>query len=190
MRIATAALTTAALVIAAPLAARADRGTVLTVGLTGDGRASGETFANAGRTDVRLLAGARLTVSFEDPPLAMPPPGDIAAEVRLAPELLTGFLADDVHAEGYVGAGVRGELWLASHRRSVGMRTAVYAAARAIVIGGHRDGAVEAAIGEYLSFRGGSRFGWEGGALIRPRADAAEPGPRELDALVTIYVGW
>jgi hypothetical protein len=110
--------------------------------------------------------------------------------VRLAPELLAGFVADDVHAEAYAGGGLRGELWLASARRSFAIRTAMYTAARAIVIGGHQDGAAELALGEYLQFAGGTRFGWEGSAQIRRRNGAAANESRELDALISIYIGW
>jgi hypothetical protein len=67
------------------------------------------------------------------------------------------------------------------------MRTAIYTAARAEVIGKHQDGAAELVLGEYLWLPHGGRFGWEGGALIRPHDRA---GQRELDAVITVYVGW
>ncbi|HUJ62696.1 MAG TPA: hypothetical protein VLX92_29540 [Kofleriaceae bacterium] len=179
----------AVLVVASP--ALADRGTVVTLGAMLDGRSTASTFTTASNQVVNdVLGGARLTLSFEDAPPPLPPAEMISSDLRLAPELLAGFLADDTHAEGYVGAGVRGELWLASARRGFQMRTAIYLAARAIVIGGHQDGAAELAMGEYLLFADGKRFGWEGGAMIRPRNDAAPDQAKELDALMSIYVGW
>ncbi len=182
------AVIAAALLAAAP--AHADRDTAVVVGATLVARATGATFAAANKADIRWLGGGRLTLSFDDPPPPIPPPGHLGFDARLAPELLAGFIADDVHAEGYAGAGLRGELWLASANRRFHMRTAAYAAARALVIGDHRDGAVELVVGGYLSFAGHRRFGWEGGAVIRPRAGVPVGEARELDALVSIYVGW
>jgi hypothetical protein len=180
----------AACLVAAPGHAHADREPVVVAGITIDARAIAADFSAAGTAETRILLGGRMTVSFEDAPMPVPPPGDIAADLRLAPELLAGFVANDVHAEGYLGAGLRGELWLASARRGFRMRTAMYTAARAIVIGGHQDGAAELALGEYLLFTSGKRFGWEGSALIRPRGDSAASQARELDAQLSIYLGW
>jgi hypothetical protein len=183
-----ASITAAALLAAAP--ARADRDTAVIVGATLAARSTAASFSAASTSDVRLLGGGRLTLSFDDPPPPIPLPGEIGADLRLAPELLAGFVSDDVSAEGYVGAGLRGELWLASARRGFHMRTAMYIATRAIVIGAHPDAAIELALGEYLVFSGHRRFGWEGSAVIRPRDDAPAGESRELDALISIYVGW
>ena len=54
------------------------------------------------------------------------------------------------------------------------------------MIGKHRDGATEFAIGEHILYGHGKRLGWEVGAMLRPRHD----GRHELDALTTIYIGW
>ena len=58
------------------------------------------------------------------------------------------------------------------------------------MIGDHRDAAGELALGEYRSFTGHRRFGWEGSAVFRKRGGAPAGEARELDALVVIYVGW
>ena len=153
--------------IAAP--AFADRSMTFELGLTGDVRATGASFSTAGASDdLSKLGGMQLVLGFENAPLAIPAPGEISAELRLVPELLAGFLADDTHAEGMVGGGLRGELQLASNRR-MPMSVAMYLAARAVVIGEHQDGAVQLVLGEYLSLSRGHRFGWEGGVMIRPR---------------------
>jgi hypothetical protein len=182
------ALVVAASLVAAP--AVADREPVTTVGVAAAARATAASFSAAGTAETQILFGARMTVSFEDAPMPIPLAGDIAADLRLAPELLAGFVADRVHAEGYVGAGLRGELWLASARRGVRMRTALYTAARAVVIGDHQDAAAELAVGEYLLFTGSKRFGWEGSALFRQRGGTSAGEARELDAQLSIYVGW
>src|SRR5262249_50978841 len=152
-------------------------------------RSIAPTFSEAGnKSGVQPMPGVSIVVGYENAPIAIPGPGEIATDLRLVPELVGGVVADDRHAEGYVGAGLRGELHLASARRGFEMRTAIYAAGRAIVVGENRDGATEIVIGEYLIRRSGVRFGWEGGALIRPRAERSTD--RELDAIMTIYVGW
>jgi hypothetical protein len=166
--------------------ARADRVTYLTLGVTGDGRATGATFSDAGQADVRWLGGSRLTLGFEDRALPIPADDAIVKDVRLVPELLAGFLSDDHHAEGYLGAGLRGEAHLASRK----LRTAIYAAARGLVIGGHHDDAVELVLGEYILLgHTAARFGWEGGAIVRTAPDAPASSSHELDAVMTIYVG-
>lgn len=174
-------------VLALATPALADRTTSITVGATLDARGTGSTFDTAGTVPVKMFGGARITLGFEDAPVPIPAPGGVAAGWRLVPELVAGFLGNDVLAEGFVGGGLRGELQLASHRRGVQMRTAIYTAARAEVIGKHQDGAAELVLGEYLWLPHGARFGWEGGALVRPHD---REGQRELDAVITVYVGW
>jgi hypothetical protein len=176
-------------VAAAP--ALADRSSVMQVGLTFDGRARGATWSDAGKKDVSPVGGARVSLSFEDAPVPIPEPGFFSTDTRLVPELFAGFLSDDERAEGYIGAGLRGEVQLASNMRSVNMRTGIYVAARGMIIGKHQDPGAEFVIGEYLERGAGHcRFGWEGGALMRPRPDAAPDKQRELGALISIYVGW
>ena len=179
------------MVLLAAAPAHADRHGYLTLGVLGDGRATGRTWDDAGKTDVSPWGGGRLTLSFEDAPIEMPPPTFIATDTRLVPELAVGFVANDIKAEGMLSAGLRGELHLASHRRGFQMRTVMYAAARADVIGKHQDGAAEFALGEYLLIGDSTtRFGWEGGAMIRPQPHAGAAHAKELDALMSIYLGW
>jgi len=173
--------------VAAP--AFADRSATPEIGIALWGRSTASTFSEAGnKSGVQPMPGLVVVVGYEDSPMAVPAPGEIATDLRLVPELVGGVVADDRHAEGYVGAGLRGELHLASARRGFEMRTAIYSAVRGIAIGENRDGAAEIVIGEYLIRRSGVRFGWEGGALIRPRAERSSD--RELDAIMAIYVGW
>jgi hypothetical protein len=161
--------------------------TVMTLGLTGDMRAHARTFSATEDAKASPELGARITFAFEQSPLELPPDPFVATDARLAPELLAGFLANDKRAEGFLGAGVRGELQIANgHRRS---RMAMYTAARAIVIGKHQDGGVEFVIGGYILGRGTSRFGWEGGAMLRPHASAEPARSHEVDAMLTLYVG-
>ena len=169
-------------------AAFADRGLVTTLGLTGDMRAHGRTYDSTANASARPLGGLRLTLGLEPDALPVPPGPYITKDARLVPELLAGFLADDVHAEGYVGAGLRAEVQIANGARDD--RMALYTALRGIVIGGDRDGATEAVLGGYVLFPGNTRFGWEGGAMARPRPHRPASEFRELDAELTFYVGW
>jgi hypothetical protein len=171
--------------------ARADRSTVMTLGATLDGRARGPTYGDAGSQDVHWLGGVQFALGFEEQPLAIPPSGYFVHDTRLVPELLAGFLADDIHAEGYIGGGLRGELVLASNKRDANMRTAMYLALRGIVIGSHQDPGAQLLVGTYLE-RGGrsTRFGWEGGIMMRPRPYDTPEHQRELDALISFYYGW
>jgi hypothetical protein len=186
-RVVSRAFVVALSIVAAP--AFAERSATPEIGISLWGRSTASTFSDAGnKSGEQPMPGLSLVVGYEDAPMAIPAPGEIATDLRLVPELVGGIVVDDRHGEGYVGAGLRGELHLASARRGFEMRTAIYVAARAIAIGENRDGAAEIIIGEYLIRRSGVRFGWEGGALIRPRAERSND--RELDAIIAIYVGW
>ena len=166
----------------------ADRGLVTALGVTGDMRAFGRTYSSTANADAHPLAGLRLTFGLEPDALPVPPSAYITKDARLVPELLAGFLMDDVHAEGYVGAGLRAEVQIANGERDD--RMALYTALRGIVIGGDHDGATEAVIGGYVLFPGNTRFGWEGGAMARPRPHRSAAEFRELDAELTFYIGW
>jgi hypothetical protein len=171
--------------------AGADRSTVMTIGATLDGRARGPTYGDAGNQSVQWLGGVQLGLGFAEEPLAIPPSGYFVHDTRLVPELMVGFLADDTHAEGYIGGGLRGELVLASNKRDANMRTAIYLAARGLIIGKHQDPGAEFVFGQYLE-RGGrsTRVGWEGGLMLRPRPYDSPEHQRELDALIAFYYGW
>ena len=168
--------------------AYADRAGVWSVAVTADARATGPDFSTASQNSVSFVAGARATLAFEDAPLPIPQGDLYASDATLVPELLAGFLPDDTRADGYIGAGLRAELRFASNRHAANQHTALYGAARAIVIGKHQDSATEFAIGGYLSHGGDlRRFGWETGVMMRPQDIA---GAHELDCLVSIYTSW
>ena len=181
----------AILVLLAASPATADR-TMVTLGGTFGVR---DTTANAEMVPVpEPLGGGRLTLSFGDYPAAFPVERDVTNyEGRLVPELRVGFLANDVKAEGELGAGLRGELQLSTLGRKpfwIKIRVGLYAAARAEVIGANRDPAAEFALGDYVWFANGrGRVGIEGGMMLRRQmfdgmlATKASP-------VWTIYLGW
>lgn len=173
----------ATVIVLASATASADRTAVLSVGGVMDMRFSGHTWDQANKQDTPdLFAGPRVTLAFEDPLLPKTPKGKVAADARLVPELLAGALLGSTLGEGYGGAGLRGELDLASWKARLGM----YVAARGLVIGSHRNATAELALGEYIQITDKTRFGWEGAALVRPQD---REGDHELDCLVTMYVG-
>ena len=90
----------------------ADRQMVTTVGAT----FAATSYANSTQT-TDFDGGARITLSFEDAPLPIAPPGLLLHEMRLVPELFAGFYMNDVRVRSQVGAGLRGEVWLSPPRR-------------------------------------------------------------------------
>jgi hypothetical protein len=178
-----------ALVALTAATAHADRSTAIWVGGTFDATSK----SNETQNDPHINGGARITLSFEDTPIAYPEPGTFDTDTRLVPELFAGFISNDVRAQGYLGAGLRGELQLARNNaiaRPFHMRLAMYLAARAKIIGKHQDAGGEFMLGEYIFSQGNLRVGWEGGlgVIKRPEWNAQESP--ELEALLNVYVGW
>lgn len=145
-------------------------------------------------TGPALLGDARLTLAYEDAPIPVPAPGEHDASARLVPELLVGSIVDASRAEGYFGAGVRGELQFANHiasPTSFAIRMGLYLAARAMVVGGSFDPAGEGAFGQYFFVgRGATRIGWEFSVGGRRVGGVPADRERELDARAFGYVGW
>ena len=52
--------------------AYADRGTVFSVGVSLDDRATGPDFGTTAKNPATFAAGARATLAFEDPPMPIP----------------------------------------------------------------------------------------------------------------------
>lgn len=170
--------------------AHADRQTVTWVGLS----LAGTSYANTTNQDANMNAGARISLTFEDAPIALPPAGLFDHDARIVPELFAGFYMNDTRARSQIGAGLRAEIQLARNQAdgfAFHMRVAMYAAARLKISGPNADGGAEFMLGEYLiGDRANRRFGWEGGLGLvkRPELDAVQSP--ELEALVNIFVGF
>ena len=183
---------TAGIVVAVLLSAanaRADRHTVISIG----GTFAAKSYSNETQNDPSIDGGARISLSFEDAPLGIPGVGLFDHEARLVPELFAGFYTNDTRARGQVGAGVRAEWQLARGPMpdtSLGMRMAIYFAARAKISGPDAKPGAEFMIGEYLIGTHDCRFGWEGGLGLIKRPDLDRSQSPELEALVNIFVGW
>jgi hypothetical protein len=176
-------------IVALSSTAHADRQTVTWVGLS----LAGTSYANTTNQDANMNAGARISLTFEDAPIALPPAGLFDHDARIVPELFAGFYMNDARARSQLGAGLRAELQLARNQTqgvAFHMRAAIYAAARLKISGPNADGGAEFMIGEYLIGDRNCRFGWEGGLglIKRPELDATQSP--ELEALVNIFVGF
>jgi hypothetical protein len=170
--------------------AHADRQTVTWIGLS----LAGTSYANTTNQDANMNAGARISLTFEDAPIALPPAGLFDHDARLVPELFAGFYMNDTRARSQLGAGLRAELQLARNQAdgfAFHMRVAMYFAARLKISGQNADGGAEFMLGEYLiGDHANRRFGWEGGlgVIKRPELDATQSP--ELEALVNIFAGF
>jgi hypothetical protein len=171
-----------AVIVVATGAARADRATSVSVGGLmnfRDNAPEGSTVA-----EPEVSGGARVTLWWDDPFVA-PAQGN-AVSARLVPELLIGFLSTDHYAEGELGAGLRGELQLAT-RAPLRLRVGFYGAIRGEVIGKDRDPAGELVVGEYFPIGARLRIGFDGGVAVRHDSVAMR---NQLEAIVHCYVGW
>lgn len=177
-----------AIVLLAATSARAERATVLALGAAMDATSD----VNKTNREAHLNGGVRAMLTFEEPSLALPPAGLLETATHLVPELFAGFISDDARAEGFLGAGLRAELQLARHGTDgFHMRSAFYLAARAKIIGKHQAGGAEFVFGEHILLGSGhTRLGFEGGLGIVKRPDKTAEQSPQLEALLTIYVGW
>lgn len=170
--------------------AHADRQTVTWI----SGTLSGNAFANTTDQEANFNAGARLSLTFEEAPLALPPPGMWDHDARLIPELFAGFYMNDVRARSQLGAGVRLEMQFTRNQAPAhpwwSMRGAIYFAPRLKISGPNGAGGAEFMIGEYMLTGGNRRIGWEGGLGIVKRPDLESVQSPELEALVNVYVGF
>ena len=140
------------------------------------------------------LGGGMLTMSFSDAPAAFPLERNTTNYVfRLVPELRLGFLANDIKAEGELGAGLRGELAMSTLGRWpfwLKFRSSAYLAVRGEVIGEAREPAADLAVGEYIYIgRGSGRFGFEGSVMFRRSTVDGTMHSRPIP-MWTAYVGW
>ncbi|MFT3695131.1 MAG: hypothetical protein QM831_18485 [Kofleriaceae bacterium] len=188
MRIAIAVV---GVLVATASAAHADCDPVLWIG----GTFAATSYANATDQPANLWGGGRLTLSFEDRALPIPPAGLGDHQFRAVPEIFAGFYMNDERARSQFGVGVRGELWATrsstdEYGRGFHIRIAMYGAVRAKLAGPNADSGAEFMLGEYIVRDNGTRFGWEGGLGVIKRENLELGQSPELEALVNVYVGF
>jgi hypothetical protein len=175
----------ALVIVLASSAAWADRTPVVAVGGVMDLRFRGEDYQAAQQQqDPDIAAGPRIMLTFENAPVPLTAArGKVAVDARLVPELFGGAFFGSNLGEAYAGAGLRGELQMATWKARLGS----YFAPRGFVIGRDRNAAAEFAVGEYVQLTDKLRLGWEGAAVVRL---ANREGDKEVDCLVNLYAGW
>lgn len=162
---------------------------VVTVG--GQAGALGEPDA----IDPQGLFGTRVTLGFENAPLAIPATRGYVLGGALVPELLAGAFVLDDRAVGFVGAGVRLDLKMA--QREMGLmrltaRGSAYFAARGMIVGEERTPVLEFGFGQFFArLSSWTRIGYEVDILAsrQPTYD----GMTELATqaiLFQLYIGW
>jgi hypothetical protein len=180
--------------LAAASTARADREIGHMITLSADISAHGRSFDDAGNSNGSndsWHAGLRFALAFEQP-LAIPrEPMHQNFDLRLTPELLAGLLVDDTLAEGYIGAGVRGELAVAGRRDATHTAKLItYIPVRALLMSSHHDPGIETGLGQFFVLRTGRRIGYEVSVIFRERHDAPPADSHELHGLFSLLAGW
>lgn len=136
--------------------------------------------------------GPRVTLGFENAPLAMPPTRGWDAAVAFVPELTTGAVLGAERGDLFLGVGGRVELQLAQREMGllkVSARFAIYAAARALVIGKDQDTAGELVFGEYF-YLGGGRTRIGGEVSVFARESPMNYSESQMAVFASAYVGW
>lgn len=141
---------------------------------------------------MHAAGGPRITLGFENPPIAMPTTPGYNVGVAFVPELTAGAMLGAERGDLFVGVGARGELQIMQREKGllkVSARFAMYLAARAIVVGKDQDTAGELVIGEYFYLgRGRTRLGGE--VSVFSREAPVNSNERQMAVFASAYVGW
>ena len=164
-----------------------ERGAAVTVGGLGHLELS-DRVDEYGDPEIDTYGSVRATIGWEPAPLPYPSTRGIRAGGAIVPELVIGALLQST-TELVVGAGVRAELRLVQREGGwlrVNSRSAIYLAARGVVVGGDREVVLEGVFGDHFSLGDSPvRVGFELG-LSQRRSDGRDD---RLGAMVQIYLG-
>jgi hypothetical protein len=136
--------------------------------------------------------GPRITLGFENPPIAMPAKPGYSFAGALVPELTAGALFSERRGDLFLGLGARAELQIGQNKQGlleVSARAAIYAAVRVLVIGKEQDTAADFAIGTYFYVKGRTRIGGEINVMVR-EAPIAFPTEEQMAVFASAYVGF
>lgn len=135
--------------------------------------------------------GVRMTLAWEQPAPAYPDKRGYRYGAALVPELIAGALMLEDHADGMIGAGIRGELQIVQREGGllrINSKSALYLAGRGMVIGKDRDVILEAVFGDHLSFNNHPfRLGFEFG-FTRRVSDVMDHD--RVGFMTQFYLGW
>lgn len=141
--------------------------------------------------DFESAGGVRMTLSWERPPPAYPDRRGYAYGGALVPELIAGALMLEDHADGMLGAGLRGELQITQREGGllrINAQSAIYLAGRGMVVGKDRDVLLEGVFGDHLSFnKSPLRLGFEVG-FTRRVSDVMDHD--RVGFMTQFYLGW
>lgn len=190
MRVASLDMKAGWIVVALAGTAYADeRGAAVTVGGLGQLEVSDRVDA-FGDPEIETYGSVRATIGWEPPPTPYPMSRGIRAGGAVVPELVVGALLHESTMELLLGAGVRAELRLVQREGGwlrIDSRSAIYVAARGMVVGEDRDVVLEGVFGDHFSLGDSPvRFGFELGVTQR-RSDGMED---RAGALVQVYLGY
>lgn len=136
--------------------------------------------------------GPRITLGFENPPIAMPPTPGYSFAGALVPELTAGALMSEARGDLFLGLGGRGEIQIGQNKQGllrVSARAAVYLAARVVIIGKEQDTAGDFAAGTYFYVKGRTRIGGEINVMVR-EAPMEFPTEEQMAVFASAYVGF
>ena len=138
--------------------------------------------------------GPRVTLSFENAPLAYPDTKGYKLGGDIVPELFGGAFVLTDRAEAFLGAGVRFELKIAQYKMGlleISARGAAYLAMRGMVVGDERRGFAEFGLGEYWIVGKSMRIGFEGSLIVGREDQMDEFSSRSnWGGVVELYFGW
>jgi len=181
-------------VLAAPALAHADRSTIIDVGVT-LGAAGNPSSSNStdGSADGMTLVGPRATLSWENSLVGVPDQPGYRFAGALVPQIVVGSYIQNDRADGYLGVGLRADLQIGQREQGLlklSARGALYAVARALVIGDNREPMYEVGFGEYLSrFHTSTRVGFELTVVVLPNASVTGEPDAKLGGFFGLYVG-
>ncbi len=136
--------------------------------------------------------GPRVTLGFENEPVAMPPSPGYSFAGAFVPEITAGALMSEHRGDLFLGLGARGELQFGQNKQGllqVSARAAVYGAVRVVIIGKEQDTAGDFAIGTYFYVKGRTRIGGELNVMVR-EAPREFPTEEQMAVFASAYVGW
>ncbi len=135
--------------------------------------------------------GVRMTLAWEQPAPAYPDRRGYKYGLAMVPELIAGALMLEDHADGMIGAGLRGELQIVQREGGllrINCKSALYLAGRGMFVGKDRDVLLEAVFGDHLSFNNNPfRFGFEIG-FTRRFSDVMDHD--RVGFMTQFYLGW
>jgi hypothetical protein len=141
---------------------------------------------------MHATGGPRITLGFENEPVAMPPTPGYSFAGAFVPELTAGALMSETRGDLFLGLGGRAELQFGQNKQGllqVSARAAVYAAVRIVIVGKEQDTAGDFALGTYFYVKGRTRIGGELNVMVR-EAPMAFPTEEQMAVFASAYVGF